>query len=91
MKYKFIFLCLVIPGLDHPGTKIDVMMRPVIEELKILREGADVYGCYKKQTFNLRAAFLWSIHDIMAYCIFVGWSCHGILTCSICVEDTLCF
>jgi hypothetical protein len=36
MKYEFIFLCLVIPGSDHPGTKIDVMMRPLIEELKIL-------------------------------------------------------
>jgi hypothetical protein len=27
----------------------------------------------------------------MAYGIFAGWSCHRILTCSICVEDTLCF
>jgi hypothetical protein len=36
MKYEFVFLCLVIPGPDHPGTKIDVMMRPLIEELKIL-------------------------------------------------------
>jgi hypothetical protein len=31
MKYEFIFLCLVIPGPDHAGTKIDVMMRPLIE------------------------------------------------------------
>ena len=91
MKYEFIFLCLVIPGPDHPGTKIDVMMRPLIEELKILWEGVEAYDCYKKQKFNLRAAFLWSIHDFMAYGIFAGWSCHGILTCPICVEDTLCF
>jgi hypothetical protein len=27
----------------------------------------------------------------MAYGIFVGWSCRGILTCLICTEDTLCF
>jgi hypothetical protein len=91
MKYEFIFLCLVIPGPDHPGTKIDVMMRPLIEELKILWEGVEAYDCYKKQKFNLRASFLWSIHDFMAYDIFAGWSCHGILTCPICVEDTLCF
>jgi hypothetical protein len=31
MKYEFVFLCIVIPGLDHPKTKIDVMMRPLIE------------------------------------------------------------
>jgi hypothetical protein len=48
MKYEFIFLCLVIPGPDHPGTKIDVMMRPLIEELKILWEGVEAYDCYKK-------------------------------------------
>jgi hypothetical protein len=57
MKYEFIFLCLVILGPDHPGTKIDVMMRPLIEELKILWEGVEAYDCYKKQKFNLRAAF----------------------------------
>jgi hypothetical protein len=68
MKYEFIFLCLVIPGLDHPRTKIDVMMRPRIEELKILWEGVEVYDCYKKQKFNMRATFLWSIHVFTAYC-----------------------
>jgi hypothetical protein len=86
MKYEFIFLCLVIPGPDHPGTKIDVMMGPLIEELKILWEGVEAYHCYKKQKFNLRAAFLWSIHDFIAYGIFVGWSCHGILTCPIALK-----
>jgi hypothetical protein len=45
MKYEFIFLCLVIPGWDHPGTNIDVMMRPLIEELKILWEGVEAYDC----------------------------------------------
>jgi hypothetical protein len=48
MKYEFIFLCLVISCLDHPGTKIDVMMRPLIEESKLLWEGVDAYDCYKK-------------------------------------------
>jgi hypothetical protein len=24
----------------------------------------------------------------MAYNLFAGWSCHGILTCPICVKDT---
>jgi hypothetical protein len=55
MKYEFIFLCLVIHGPDHPGTIIDVMMRPLIEELKFLWEGVEAYDCYKKQKFNLRA------------------------------------
>jgi hypothetical protein len=57
MKYEFTFLCLVIPGSDHPGTKINVMMRPLIEELKFLWEGVEAYDCYKKQKFNLRVPF----------------------------------
>jgi hypothetical protein len=69
MKHEFIFLCLVVPGPDHPGTKIDVMMRPLIEELKILWEGVEVYDCYKKQKFNLRAMFfgLFTILWLMVY------------------------
>jgi hypothetical protein len=34
MKYEYMFLCLIIPGPDHPGTNINVMLRPLIEELK---------------------------------------------------------
>jgi hypothetical protein len=34
MKYNFIFLCLVILGLEHPRTKLNVMMRPLVEDLK---------------------------------------------------------
>jgi hypothetical protein len=62
-----------------------------MEELKLLCEGVEAFDCYKKQKFNLRVVYLWSIHDFMAYGIFVGSSCHGILTCPIGVEDTLCF
>jgi hypothetical protein len=75
MKYEFIFLCLVIPGPDHPGTKINMMMRPQFEDLKLLWEGVEVYDCYKKHKFNLRATYLWSIHDFLAYGIFSVWSC----------------
>jgi hypothetical protein len=27
MKYEFMFLCLIIPGPDHPGPKLNVMLR----------------------------------------------------------------
>jgi hypothetical protein len=41
MKYRFIFLCLIIPGPDHPRKKIDVEIRPLIEDLKLLWEGVE--------------------------------------------------
>jgi hypothetical protein len=46
---------------------------------------------HKKQKSTLRAAYLWSIHDFMAYDIFAGWSVHERLTCPICCPDTDCF
>jgi hypothetical protein len=44
MKYEFIFLSLIIPGPDHPGTKLNVMLKPFIEELKELWKGVEAYG-----------------------------------------------
>jgi hypothetical protein len=36
MKYEYMFLCLIIPGPDHPRSCINVMLNPIIEELKQL-------------------------------------------------------
>jgi hypothetical protein len=41
MKYKYMFLCLIIPCLDHPGTNIKVMLKLLIEELKQSWEGVE--------------------------------------------------
>jgi hypothetical protein len=31
MKYEFMFLCLIVHGLDHPGPKLNVMLKPLID------------------------------------------------------------
>jgi hypothetical protein len=36
MKYEFMFLCLVIPGPEHPGVRLNVILQPLIEEFKKL-------------------------------------------------------
>jgi hypothetical protein len=72
MKYEFMFLFLVVPGPDHPGPKINMMLKPLIDELKELWNGVEPYDSHKKQKFTLWAAYLWSIHDFMAYDIFMG-------------------
>jgi hypothetical protein len=53
--------------------------------------GVEAYDRYKKQKFNLRAAYLWSVYDFNAYDIFAGWSVHAELTCPICGSDTYYF
>jgi hypothetical protein len=56
MKYDYMFLSLIIPGPDHPGKGLNVMMQPLIDDLKKLWEGVEAYDCYKKERFTLRVA-----------------------------------
>jgi hypothetical protein len=53
MKYEFIFLCLIIPSPDYPGKNLNVMLKPLIEELKELWKGVEAYDVFKKQIFKL--------------------------------------
>jgi hypothetical protein len=34
MKFEFMFLCLIVPSPEAPGPRINVMLKPMIEELK---------------------------------------------------------
>jgi hypothetical protein len=58
MEYEYMFLCLIIPSLDHPGTNINVILKPLIEKLKQLWEGVKAYDYDQKQEFNIRVAYL---------------------------------
>jgi hypothetical protein len=70
MKFEYMFPCLIIPGPDHPGTCLNMMLKPLIEELKQLWEGVEAYDYDQKQKFNLRVVYLWSVHDFRACNIF---------------------
>ncbi|KAJ0845268.1 putative Transposase-associated domain-containing protein [Helianthus annuus] len=81
-------LALLIPGKDSPGKDIDVFLRPLIDELKLLWDtGVETYDCESKQTFNMRAALLWTINDFPTYGYLSGWSTSGYKACPICNED----
>jgi hypothetical protein len=64
MKYEFMFLCLIVHGPDHPGPKLNVMLKPLIDELKEMWNRVEAYDSHKKHKFTVRAAYLWSIHLI---------------------------
>jgi hypothetical protein len=51
----------------------------------------DAYDHHLKCLFYLCAAYLWSIHDYLAYDKFVGWCAPGRLNCPICMDDTDAF
>ncbi|XP_066357918.1 uncharacterized protein [Miscanthus floridulus] len=85
MKPEYIFLAMVIPGPEHPGNKLSVLLQPMIDELLNLWAGVKTYDASVKRHFTMRASYLWSIHDFPAYGMFAGWSTHGIFACPQCM------
>lgn len=67
MKEPFMLMPLLIPGKKTPGRDIDVYLRPLVEELKLLFNiGVVTYDASKRDTFNMRAVVLWTINDLPA-------------------------
>jgi hypothetical protein len=48
MKYEFRFLCLILPGPEALGPRLNVMLKSLIEELEQLWLGVEAYDCYWK-------------------------------------------
>ncbi|KAL0284551.1 UNVERIFIED_CONTAM: hypothetical protein Sradi_7194300 [Sesamum radiatum] len=92
MQEPFMFLNMVIPGPKSPGKNIDVFLRPLIDELKILwTSGVQTYDVCNKQNFNMRATLLWTTSDFPAHAMLSGWSTHGWLACPYCMDMTKSF
>jgi hypothetical protein len=55
MKYEYICVCvcLIISGADHLVTRFNMMLKPLIEELKQLCERVKMYDYDQKQKFYL--------------------------------------
>lgn len=87
MRPEYIFLALVIPGPEHPGANLNVLMHPLVDELAKLWDGVQTWHAHGKQNFNMRAAQLWTIHDAPAFGMVAGWSTHGKLACYDCGCD----
>ena len=58
MTRPFMFLTLLIPRKDGPGQNIDVYLRPLIDDLKLLSsEGVEI-GCFIKTKFLYAGLFV---------------------------------
>jgi hypothetical protein len=88
LKEGFIFFALVIPGPKEPKKQMNIFLQPLFEELKNLWSGVDAYDSHLKCQFNLRVAYLWSIHDYLGYVKFIDWCVHDRLNCPICTDDS---
>ncbi|XP_038698007.1 uncharacterized protein LOC119995565 [Tripterygium wilfordii] len=89
MKQPYFILSLLIPGPNGPGNNIDVYLQPLVQELIELWEvGEDTFDASSKETFNMRAAIMWTINDFPAYGNLSGWCTYGRFACPVCNEDT---
>lgn len=78
MKYEFIFLCLIIPSTEHLGPNHNVMVKPLIKEMKELWKGLKAYGRFKRQKkspFGPRICCQFMIAWLHGN--FSRWSVHG--------------
>ncbi|CAM8912231.1 unnamed protein product [Rhodiola kirilowii] len=92
MKTRFMWLTILIPGPSNPKKRIDMYLRPLIDDLIVLwNVGVDTFDASRCQNFRMRAALMWTISDFPAYGMLSGWSTQGKLGCPYCMEDTKTF
>ncbi|XP_049393365.1 uncharacterized protein LOC125857767 [Solanum stenotomum] len=85
MKSEYSILSLLILGPRSPGNDIDIYLQPLIDELKLLWDsGVETYDASRNQTFQMRAALMWTIKDFPAYAMLSGWSTKGKFDCPCC-------
>ncbi|XP_021866163.2 uncharacterized protein [Spinacia oleracea] len=87
MKSTSFILSLIIPGKFGPGMYIDVYLRPLIHEFKLLWEGVDAFDDHSGKSFKMRAALHSTINDFPAYAMLSGWSTRGYKACPSCVDS----
>ena len=80
MKMSFCLLSLLIPGPKQLGNDIDVYLEPLENELKLTwDQGLRTYDAHSRSLFNIKAIFLWVIHDFPAYGIWLVARINGFL------------
>ena len=88
MKKTSTTLSMVIPGKHMSGNDIDVYLQPLIKELKELWSvGIKTLDASTKQTFDMRAAIMWTISDFPGLGNLSGWNTYTTATCPSCNFD----
>nr|AAX92860.1 transposon protein, putative, CACTA, En/Spm sub-class [Oryza sativa Japonica Group]ABA92603.1 transposon protein, putative, CACTA, En/Spm sub-class [Oryza sativa Japonica Group] len=90
MNRKYIMMPIIIQGPKQPGNDIDVYLRPLVEDLKLLwkKEGVPVWDEDKQEEFNLRALLFVTINDWPALGNLSGQSNNGYKVCTHCMDET---
>jgi len=91
MQESNFMMALLIPGPKSPRKDFDVFLEPLIEDLLELWKGVRTYDANTRQTFSLRAAVLWCIHDYPALSTLSGRTTKGYFACTHCDKHPLSY
>ncbi|KAL4570931.1 hypothetical protein LXL04_026596 [Taraxacum kok-saghyz] len=62
LKEPYVQLSMIIPGKKSPSQNLDVFLRPLIDELKMLfADGVVTYDASRKCNFTMKAMLLWTV------------------------------
>jgi hypothetical protein len=87
-RRKYMMMPLLISGPLQPGNDIDVYLRLVVDELKMLwSDGVKVYDGFKRESFKLHAMLVTTITDVPGHHCVSGQS-KGEKGCFQCLDDT---
>ncbi|CAM8934566.1 unnamed protein product [Rhodiola kirilowii] len=88
MKKELNILCMLISGPKSPGKCLNVFMRPLIDELKMLWEdGVYTFDRSDGSSFIMKAAVVWTISDFPGLGMLGGDGAHRTVIkvrCSLC-------
>jgi hypothetical protein len=83
-------LTILVSWLKQPGDCIDVYLRPLVNDLKILWKlgVSEVWDEYKREEFTIHAMLFTTINDNLAHRNLSGQSKRNGADCPHCLEDT---
>jgi len=84
-----IYVVIMILGPRQSGNDINVCLKLLIDDLKLLwEECVDFYDSYCEESFCLRAMLFCTINDFLTYGNLSCYSVKGHFACPICEENT---
>jgi hypothetical protein len=89
MKKKYMMLAILVSGPKQPGDRIDVYLRTLVDDMKILWKPSvpEVWDEFKREEFTMHAMLFTTINDNLAHRNLSDLSKRKGATCPHSLED----
>ncbi|KAL9685092.1 hypothetical protein QQ045_022539 [Rhodiola kirilowii] len=88
LKKEFNTLAMLISGPKSPGKYLNVFIRPLINELKMLRNiGVATFDHFFGSSFNMKVAVMSTIRNFSCMGMLGGLNTKEYKACPICLDE----